>query len=87
MLMGEGTLRNESEAALAEAAGVRSTRVDRYGSVIAGDVILAVDGRPVGSVEDLLSQLDEYRIGDRILLSVWRAGREMQIEAVLGSGG
>ncbi|HEC16889.1 MAG TPA: trypsin-like serine protease [Sedimenticola sp.] len=67
----------------AEAAGLRGTRVDSRGGVIPGDIILALDGRPVGTVGALLSGLDDYRIGDRVTLRIWRDGRELDIPIVL----
>ena len=67
----------------AEAAGLQAFSIDSDGNLISGDVILAVDGRATETVSDLLSILDDHRIGDRVTLSVLRAGRELQIDAVL----
>ena len=75
-------LRVESGSA-ADAAGLRGTRVDRDGNIIPGDVILAVDGKPLDSVATLLARLDEYRIGDRVTVRIWRAGRELDISVLL----
>ena len=70
----------------AQAAGLRGTRVDDFGDVIAGDVILAVDGEPVEDVAALLSRLDDYRVGDEVILQIWRAGRQLDLSAVLQPG-
>ncbi len=70
----------------AEAAGLRSTRVDADGEVIPGDVILAVAGIRVDSIPDLLSALDKQRIGDEVALRIWRDGRELQVSVVLQAG-
>ncbi|HHM06027.1 MAG TPA: PDZ domain-containing protein [Gammaproteobacteria bacterium] len=70
----------------AERAGLRETRVDRSGQVIPGDVILAVDGHPVASVAALLTQLDAYRVGDRVTLRIWRSGRERDVAVTLEAG-
>jgi len=67
----------------AAAAGLRGTRVDRRGDVVPGDVIVALDGTPVSSVAALLARLDDYRIGDRVILRIWRAGRELDLPIVL----
>ncbi len=67
----------------AEAAGLRATELDRRGTVIPGDVILAIDGKRVDSVFALLSKLDDHRIGDRVTLRVWRSGRELDLSVVL----
>jgi S1-C subfamily serine protease len=67
----------------AEAAGLRSTRVDADGDVIPGDVILAVAGIAVESISGLLSALEKQRIGDQITLRIWRDGREIEVPVVL----
>lgn len=67
----------------AEAAGLRSTRVDADGDVIPGDVILAVAGIAVESISGLLSALEKQRIGDQITLRIWRDGREIEVPLVL----
>ncbi len=76
-------LLNVESGSAADAAGLRGTRTDRDGDIIAGDVILAVDGKPVDSVPALLDRLDDYRIGDRVILRIWRAGRELEVDVLL----
>jgi S1-C subfamily serine protease len=51
-----------------------------------GDVITAVDGKPVDSVGKLLARLDEHRIGDSVPLEVLRAGRKVEVTVVLQPG-
>ncbi|GAB4348520.1 MAG: trypsin-like peptidase domain-containing protein [Gammaproteobacteria bacterium] len=70
----------------AERAGLRETRLDRNGQVIPGDLILGIDGKPVETVGQLLSRLDEYRVGDRVSLRIWRAGRETTLDVMLQGG-
>ena len=49
-----------------------------------GDVIVAVDGRSVGSVEELAAYLDgEKKPGDTVRLKVVRDGDELALEAAL----
>ena len=71
----------------AEAAGLLPTRVDSQGDIIPGDMILALAGQPVDSVATLLALLDEHRIGDRVVLQVWRDGSELDIPVVLQGEG
>lgn len=68
----------------ADAAGLRGTELDGEGNVVPGDVILHVDGATVSTVDDLLARLDDYSIGERVRIGVWRAGRELELQAVLG---
>jgi len=70
----------------ADVAGLRGTRIDRAGDVIPGDIILSLDGKPIDSVAMLLARLDDYRIGDRVTLRIWRAGRELDVDVVLQEG-
>jgi putative serine protease PepD len=49
-----------------------------------GDVIVAVDGEPVGSIDDLAGYLDrEKRPGDEVELSVVRSGESLSLTATL----
>jgi S1-C subfamily serine protease len=67
----------------ADRAGVRGTRVTADGGVITGDVILAVDGRSVGKVGELLERLGQLNIGDRVELTIYRKGISETISVVL----
>ncbi len=70
----------------AEAAGLKGTRFDRAGDVIPGDVIQAVNGKPVESINTLLTTFDRYRVGDQVKLLVWRSGQEIELNVVLQAG-
>jgi S1-C subfamily serine protease len=49
-------------------------------------VILAVDGKEVTTSAQLAATLDDYKVGDRVMLTVWREGKKIQLAAVLQSG-
>ncbi|MFG2963868.1 S1C family serine protease [Streptomyces sp. NPDC048288] len=51
----------------------------------AGDVITALDGQPVHSGEELIVRTRSHRPGDRLSLTVERAGAEKRLTLVLGS--
>jgi len=67
-------------------AGLQGASVDARGDWVGGDVILAVDGVAVDTVDALLDVLDEHAVGDAVRLSVYRRGQEITLEAVLGAG-
>jgi S1-C subfamily serine protease len=46
-------------------------------------VIVALDGKPVRSVSDLLDVLEEREAGDRVRVTVLRDGQEQQLAAPL----
>jgi S1-C subfamily serine protease len=71
---------------VAAAAGLRSAKIDRNGELIPGDIILSIDGKAVDSVAALTGQLDEYRIGDRVILRIWRGGVELDVKVMLQGG-
>jgi S1-C subfamily serine protease len=72
------------EGSPAARAGLRAAIVDRNGDLAAADVIVALDGRDVDSVERLIDLLDAYRIGDKVVLRVYRDGQMIDVEVVLG---
>ena len=54
------------------------------GSFRAGDVITAVNGEAVEDFDAMLAQLERYQAGDRVTLTLWRAGSPRQQVVVLG---
>jgi S1-C subfamily serine protease len=66
--------------------GLRGIRIGPRNTVIPGDVILAVDGKEVDSVARLAARLDDYQAGGQVKLTVWREGKQVQIQATLQSG-
>ena len=49
------------------------------GGLLVGDVILSVDGQPVGDLRELLSVLDETRIGRAVPVRILRAGATLEL--------
>ena len=72
MLADEVTVHGQIDANDAVQTAFRS-RV--YGSIVAGDVIQAVNDQAVADFDDMLTALERYQPGDRVTLTLWRAGR------------
>ena len=70
----------------AAAAGLRGATVARDGGIVPGDIIVAIEGKPVRSVAELLARLDDYSVGDTVQVTVLRDGREIKVPAVLQPG-
>jgi S1-C subfamily serine protease len=70
----------------ADAAGLRGVRVQADNTIVAGDIILEVDGTPVDSVARLLGRLDERQIGDTVRLTVLREGNKTNVNVTLQAG-
>jgi S1-C subfamily serine protease len=70
----------------AQAAGLRGAQLGGDGTVVPGDIIVAVNGSPVDSVARLLARLDDHQVGETVRLRVWREGREIDVSVKLGAG-
>jgi S1-C subfamily serine protease len=54
-----------------------------HAGIVAGDIILRMDGRAIKSIEDLLSEIHNRKIGDTVGITVYRRGREQDLTAIL----
>jgi S1-C subfamily serine protease len=64
---------------------VKRARVGNTLVAVGGDIIVAIDGRKVTSVDDLIAFLDsERKVGDRVKVDVLRDGRSLTIAVRLG---
>jgi S1-C subfamily serine protease len=71
----------------ASRAGLRGAtdevRFGRRRLPVGGDVILEFQGKPINSVQDLLSETDKYKAGDKITLTVLRGNRKIDVPITL----
>jgi S1-C subfamily serine protease len=67
----------------ADIAGLKGTQINRNGDIMLGDVITAIGGRNISSVKQLLTRLDDFQVGDKTTVSLWRDGRVRKVEIVL----
>jgi S1-C subfamily serine protease len=75
-------------ASPAAKAGLRPTGWVRSGlsrRIRLGDVVVAIDDKPVKKANDFFDVLEQYKIGDTVTLTVLRDGEETQVNATLGS--
>jgi S1-C subfamily serine protease len=66
-------------------AGLRPTTRDAQGRIRLGDVIVAIDGKKVESVNDLYLAMEQYKVGNTVMLTVLRDGKPVQIKATLAT--
>jgi len=64
-------------------AGLRPTTQDARGQIRFGDVIVAIDGKRIETVNDLYLVLGEYQIGDRVTVTVLRPGGSYEAAVTL----
>jgi S1-C subfamily serine protease len=49
------------------------------------DIIVAIDGQPVESAAAFVDKMEDHQPGDRIILTILRQGRQMQVPVTLGA--
>ena len=68
----------------AEKAGLKAGGSNADGTLVAGgDVITAVDGKAVSSVEDLSAYISTKSVGDNVSLTVLRNGQSITVQVTL----
>jgi S1-C subfamily serine protease len=67
----------------AKAAGLLGASITPDGGIVPGDIIVAVEGKPVTSVNDLLKRLDEFEIGDTVHLTLLRGDQRLEKALIL----
>jgi S1-C subfamily serine protease len=68
----------------AASAGIRATQRDRFGRVRLGDIIVAVDGQPIRTTDDLWLALDRRRAGEEVLVEIVRGAERLSLSVQLG---
>jgi S1-C subfamily serine protease len=63
-------------------AGLIPIRRDDEGEILLGDLIVAVDGKPVESIDAFLNELDNHNVGDKIKLTITRGARTRSEESL-----
>lgn len=72
-----------SKGGAAEQAGLKGARETVPGRVELGDVILAVDGTPVVTVDSLMDVLEEHKVGDQVAVEILRGNRRERVLVTL----
>jgi S1-C subfamily serine protease len=67
----------------ADRAGLRGVRESAIGRIELGDVVTAVDGKPVETADDLLAILDRHKVGDKVSVEFLRDGRRQHVTVTL----
>lgn len=67
----------------AERAGILAAQLTQSGEVILGDVIQAINDKPILTSQDLLKVLETYEVGDYVTLKIYRNGDILTLTVVL----
>ncbi len=65
--------------------GTKSITVGGQEVMIGGDVITAVDGQAVTGMDDLLSALQQSKVGQKVTLSIVRDGNQQEVTVTLAA--
>lgn len=68
---------------LAAKAGILPTTRGFAGNIVLGDIIEAVDNKPVKSKAELYKVLDDYNVGDKVLLTIRRGNENLELSVAL----
>jgi S1-C subfamily serine protease len=54
------------------------------GGTLVGDILVSIEGKPLGSPEQLVGELSSARVGQPVQLGVIRGGNSVEIPVVVG---
>jgi S1-C subfamily serine protease len=66
-------------------AGLRPTKRGPSDQIELGDVIVAIDGKPIESVKDVFAALADSELGSKLRVTVMREGKENDVDVTLDS--
>ena len=67
----------------AERVGLRGARETMGGRVELGDILVAVDGKPVETIDDLMDEMEKHKVGDQVTIEYIRGNRRLQANVTL----
>jgi len=71
----------------AHKAGLRPFRRDQDGSLVIGDIIVALNGKPITTFDELLTALEQHQAGDTVTLSIQRGNKRVELPVRLSLPG
>ena len=69
----------------AEAAGIKPFLRGAKGEIIAGDIIVAMDGKTITTLDEFLDVLERHSSGDTVAVTVLRGGTTIEFSVRLGA--
>ena len=78
---------NVEPGSAADVAGLKGAAISPDGTnIVPNDIIVAIEDKPIESVDKLLALLDSHRVGDTIQITVLRNGKRTQMPVTLQPG-
>jgi len=69
----------------ADLAGIKPFRRNQRGEIVAGDIIVAMDNKPIATVDEFLDVLERHNAGDTVTATVLRGGTTVEVPVRLGA--
>jgi S1-C subfamily serine protease len=66
-------------------AGLLPIRRDRFGDLLRGDLVVAIDGKPIKSTDDFYSALEAHKVGDTVTVTVVRNDERQDFQIALSA--
>jgi S1-C subfamily serine protease len=67
----------------AEQAGLKGARETVTGRVELGDIITAINGKPVGTLDELMDVMEHHKVNDRVTVEILRGTRHERVPVTL----
>ncbi len=72
-----------SRGGAADRAGLKGARETVTGQVELGDIITAVAGKSVTTIDELLDVMEKHKVGDQVMVEILRANRRQSVAVTL----
>lgn len=72
-----------SRGGSADRAGLRGARETQAGRIELGDIVVAIDGKPVETIDDMMDIMEAHKVGDQVTLDIIRANKRQQLPLTL----
>jgi protease Do-like 1, chloroplastic len=72
-----------SHGGAAERAGLKGARETVSGRIELGDIVVAVAGKPVGTIDELMDVLEHHKVGDQVIVEILRGNRREKVTVTL----
>ncbi len=76
---------NSPAAAAGLRGGAKSTTINGQDYRVGGDVIVAIDGQNIGGMTDLLAQLQQDNVDQKVTLTILRDGKQQDVTVTLAA--
>jgi len=72
-----------SHGGAAERAGLKGARETASGRIELGDIVVAVDGKSVTTIDELMDVLEHHKVGDQVTIEILRGNRREKLAVTL----